>query len=161
MEHRNLSAMPHALCITTMENVVFTPEQQHQIMEAIREAELATSGEVRLHVEAKCPEGDPVKRAIEVFAHLGMHQTREQNGVLFYLAVDDRKFAVIGDKGINEKVPAGFWDSTKDLLRHHFRQGQLTDGLCRGIVEAGLQLKAFFPRQDDDVNELPDDISFA
>ncbi len=144
-----------------MENAVFTPEQQHQIMEAIREAELATSGEVRLHVEGKCPDGDPVQRAIAVFAHLGMHQTREQNGVLFYLAVDDRKFAVIGDKGINEKVPAGFWDTTKELLRNHFRQGQLVDGLCLGIIESGRQLKTFFPRQDDDVNELPDEISFA
>ena len=141
--------------------MVFSAEEQHQIMEAIRQAELATSGEVRLHVEAKCPDGDPVKRAIEVFAHLGMHQTREQNGVLFYLATDDRKFAVIGDKGINERVHAGFWDSTKELLRNHFSQGQIVEGLCRGINEAGLQLKQFFPRLNDDVNELPDDISFA
>ena len=154
-----------------MQNAVFTPEQQQQIMEAIRQAEFATSGEIRVHIEAHCRSGeprsgesveaDPIQRAIQVFGHLGMHQTQEQNGVLFYLATEDRKFAVIGDKAINERVPAGFWDSTKDLLRRHFANNQVTEGLCRGIEEAGLQLKQFFPRADDDINELPDDISFA
>lgn len=130
-------------------------------MDAIRQAEFATSGEIRVHVEDHCVGDDPVKRAVEVFGHLGMHQTKEQNSVLFYLATEDRKFAVIGDKGIDAKVPAGFWDSTKILLRTHFAQNQLTEGLCRGIEEAGQQLKTYFPRTDDDINELSDDISFV
>ncbi|KAB7729194.1 TPM domain-containing protein [Rudanella paleaurantiibacter] len=136
-------------------------EQQQQIIAAIKQAELATSGEVRVHIEGPCPTGDPVARAIEVFAHLGMHQTREQNGVLFYLAVDDRKFAVIGDKGIDARVPAGFWDETKELMRRHFAQGQYAEGLAGGIARAGEQLKHYFPRLADDSNELSDDISFS
>ncbi|GAA4468778.1 TPM domain-containing protein [Nibrella saemangeumensis] len=139
---------------------LFTAEQQQRIIAVIREAELATSGEIRVHIEKKCTEENPVKRAIEVFGNLGMHQTAEQNGVLFYLATEDRKFAIIGDKGINERVPAGFWDSTRELLRMHFAAGDYAEGLCRGIDEAGRQLKQFFPRAHDDSNELSDEISF-
>ena len=106
-------------------NNPFTPDEQKRIVEAIRQAEKATSGEIRVHVEPHCANADPVQRAIEVFAHLGMHQTKEQNGVLFYLAHTDRKFAVLGDKGIDAKVPANFWESTKDLLRSHFAAGTL------------------------------------
>jgi uncharacterized membrane protein len=100
-------------------------------------------------------------RAKEVFGLLEMHATGEQNGVLFYLAYEDRKFAVLGDKGINEKVPAHFWNSTKDLLKSYFSQSRYTEGLCAGIKEAGLQLKTHFPYRSDDVNELPDEISFG
>ncbi|RIV18776.1 TPM domain-containing protein [Fibrisoma montanum] len=138
----------------------FSAEQQQRIIEAIRQAEKATSGEIRVHVEPQCPSPDPVQRAIEVFARLGMHQTKEQNGVLFYLAHADRKFAVIGDTGINAKVPADFWESTKGILRSHFATGDYTEGLCRGIERAGQQLKQFFPYASDDTNELADDISF-
>ena len=141
-------------------NSPFTSSEQQRIVEAIRLAEKATSGEIRVHVEAHCAQPDPVQRAIEVFAQLGMHQTKDQNGVLFYLAYDDRKFAVVGDKGIDMKVPADFWESTKDLLRKHFRQGAFAEGLSRGIERAGEQLKQYFPYASDDTNELADDISF-
>jgi uncharacterized membrane protein len=136
-------------------------EQQQQIIAAIKQAELATSGEIRVHIEGPCPNGDPVARAVAVFEHLGMHKTREQNGVLFYLALDDRKFAVIGDKGIDTRVPTDFWDSTKDLLRQHFAEGRYAEGLAQGIARAGEQLQAYFPRLADDTNELSDDISFS
>ncbi|MBC8156057.1 MAG: TPM domain-containing protein [Bacteroidetes bacterium] len=139
---------------------LFTAEQQQRIIAAIRDAELATSGEIRVHIEATCPDPDPVQRAIQVFGRLGMHQTQEQNGVLFYLATHDRKFAVVGDKGIDQRVPTGFWDSTKDVLRHHFSTGDYVEGLCQGIALAGQQLKQFFPRATNDTNELSDDISF-
>ncbi len=139
----------------------FTPDEQAQIISAIRQAELATSGEVRVHIEANCPDPDPVQRAVVVFGQLGMHQTRDRNGVLFYLAVTDRKFAIVGDKGIDAVVPVGFWDATKDLMRQHFSGGRYVDGLQQGIEQAGQHLKAFFPRADDDINELPDDISFS
>lgn len=139
---------------------LFTAEQQQQVIAAIREAEQATSGEIRIHIEKNCTLDNPVDRAIEVFGNLGMHQTAEQNGVLFYLATEDRKFAVIGDKGINERVPPDFWVSTKELLRAHFAVGNYTEGLCQGVKEAGRQLKQFFPRAHDDTNELSDEISF-
>lgn len=136
-------------------------EQQQQIIDAIKNAELATSGEIRVHIEGPCPESDPVVRAVAVFEHLGMHKTREQNGVLFYVAVDDRKFAVIGDKGIDQRVPADFWNSIKDMLRQHFALGQYAEGLSNGIARAGEQLQAYFPRLSDDTNELSDDISYS
>ncbi|WP_020607161.1 TPM domain-containing protein [Spirosoma spitsbergense] len=138
----------------------FTADEQQRIVASIRQAEKATSGEIRVHVEAHCTTDDPVQRAIDVFAHLGMHQTKDQNGVLFYLAHADRKFAVVGDKGIDAKVPADFWESTKNLLRSHFAKGAYADGLSRGIEQAGQQLKQYFPYASDDTNELADDISF-
>ncbi|HEX9959239.1 MAG TPA: TPM domain-containing protein [Fibrella sp.] len=141
--------------------MILTPEQQQEVIAAIRQAERQTSGEIRVHIEANCPDGDPIKRAIEVFRHLGMHQTKEQNGVLFYLAHDDRKFAVVGDKGIDAKVPADFWECTKDLMRQHFAANEYSTGLSKGIERAGQHLKAFFPRATNDANELPDDISFG
>ena len=136
-------------------------DDQQRIIQAIKEAETQTSGEVKVHIEKKCPHEVPLERAKEVFTQLGLHQTQLRNGVLFYLDYEDRKFAVLGDQGIYEKVPVGFWDSTKDLLRQHFSQGTYAEGLCQGIREAGLQLKKYFPYQTDDLNELPDDISFG
>ena len=141
--------------------MLLSPDQQQQIIAAIRQAERETSGEIRVHIEATCPDGDPVRRAVAVFRHLGMHQTNEHNGVLFYLAHDDRKFAVVGDKGIDANVPADFWESTKTLMRQHFALNDYAAGLSQGIERAGVQLKTFFPRAHDDANELPDDISFG
>jgi uncharacterized membrane protein len=143
------------------ESLFFGEQEQQLIIEAIREAEMQTSGEIKVHIEKKCAHADVMERAKEVFGLLNLHLTEASNGVLFYLAYEDRKFAVLGDKGIYEKIPHDFWDSTKDLLRSHFSQNQFAKGLCAGIAEAGSQLKALFPRRSDDINELPDDISFG
>jgi uncharacterized membrane protein len=137
----------------------FNKEQQALILAAVKEAEKATSGEIRVHIETSCS-GDVLDRAAWVFKKLGMHKTAERNGVLFYLAVNDRRFAVIGDAGINAKVPANFWNDTKELLATNFKAGKFTEGLSEGIILAGQQLKAHFPYQKDDVNELSDEISF-
>jgi uncharacterized membrane protein len=137
----------------------FTKEQQAQILAAIKEAENETSGEIRVHIETSCTE-DILDRAAWVFAKLGLQKTKERNGVLFYLAVTDRKFAVIGDAGINSKVPEGFWDDVKDLLQKKFREGKFAEGLSEGIILAGTHLKRHFPHSKDDVNELKDEISF-
>ena len=137
----------------------FTKEQQAIILAAVKEAENETSGEIRVHIETSCAE-DVLDRAAWVFKKLGMHKTAERNGVLFYLAVKDRKFAVIGDAGINSKVPAGFWDDVKELLLKRFQGGKFTEGLSEGIIMAGEHLKKHFPHMKDDVNELPDEISF-
>jgi uncharacterized membrane protein len=137
----------------------FTKEQQSIILAAVKEAENQTSGEIRVHIETNCDE-DVLDRTAWVFKKLGMHKTAERNGVLFYLAVKDRKFAVIGDAGINSKVPAGFWDDVKELLLKRFRDGKFTEGLSEGIIMAGEHLKKHFPHKKDDVNELPDEISF-
>jgi uncharacterized membrane protein len=137
----------------------FSKEQQAQILASVKEAELETSGEVRVHIETSCKE-DVLDRAAWVFKKLGMHDTAERNGVLFYLAVSDKKFAIIGDAGINAKVPAGFWDEISALLEKNFKEGKFTEGLSEGIILAGKQLNSNFPHKLDDVNELPDEISF-
>ena len=137
----------------------FTKSQQADILAAVREAENNSSGEIRVHIETYCPE-DVLDRAAWIFRKLGMHKTAERNGVLFYLAVKDRKFAVIGDAGINSKVPEGFWDDVRELMQNKFREGKFTEGLAEGIILSGEHLKKHFPHRMDDVNELPDDISF-
>jgi uncharacterized membrane protein len=137
----------------------FTKEQQAHIREAIREAEEAASGEIRVHIETYLRE-DVLDRAAWIFKKLGMHKTADHNSVLFYLALSDKKFAVIGDWGINAKVPSDFWDKVKELMEKHFSEGKFTEGMAKGILMAGLQLKEYFPHQKNDVNELPDDISF-
>lgn len=133
-------------------------EEEKRILEAIRLAELNTSGEIRVHLESVCNK-DTLTRAQEVFHQLKMHKTALRNGVLFYVATESKQFAIVGDKGINEKVEATFWDSTKDLVLHHFKKGERALGLESGIGKAGEKLKAFFPYQQNDQNELSDEIS--
>ena len=139
----------------------FSDSQKADVVLAIKAAERNSSGEIRVHIEKVCPAENVLDRAAEVFIELGMSKTAQLNGVLFYLSIDDRKFAVLGDKGIDKVVPENFWESTKILLKTHFSQGLFTEGLVKGIHSAGEQLKHFFPYQSDDVNELPDDISFG
>ena len=138
----------------------FTEIEKKQIVEAIKEAELNTSGEIRLHVEGSC-KADVLDRAAYIFEKLDMHKTELRNGVLFYLAVADKKFAILGDAGINAKVPENFWDEIKETVISHFKLGKHADGLSLGIKMAGEKLKAGFPYQSDDVNELSDEISFG
>jgi uncharacterized membrane protein len=138
----------------------FTASEQEAIQASIATAELNTSGEIRLHVDDKCP-GDPVAKAIQVFEKLKMHETELRNGVLIYLAVKDHKLAIIGDKGIDEAVPDYFWDVIKNDLVSRFKEGKYTEGLVEGIHASGEQLKAHFPYQSDDTNELSNDISFG
>lgn len=137
----------------------FTEENKLHISNAIRVAETNTSGEIRVHIEKHC-KSDVLDRAAYIFEKLEMHKTKLRNGVLFYLAVEDKKFAILGDAGINKKVPEDFWEKIKEEAIAKFKEGRFADGLADGIVEAGNQLKAHFPYQDDDVNELSDEISF-
>jgi uncharacterized membrane protein len=139
---------------------LFTEAQQKEIVRAIKEAEQNTSGEIQVHIENHCKK-EVFERAKEVFAKLKMHETGLRNGVLFYLAVKDHKFAILGDEGIDKVVPAHFWEDIKDDMQAHFREGRFTEGLCNGISRAGEQLKSHFPFKKDDTNELSDDISFS
>jgi uncharacterized membrane protein len=138
----------------------FSEEDKKRIVSAIKAAELNTSGEIRVHLEARCKE-DVLDRAAYLFEKLQMHKTELRNGVLFYLAYADRKFAILGDGGINEKVPDDFWDEIKARAIEAFKEGDFVNGLCQGIELCGQQLKAHFPYQSDDVNELSDEISFG
>ena len=138
-----------------------TSADEEKILAAIREAEQNTSGEIRVHIESNCDK-DVLDRATEVFAELHMHQTKLRNGVLFYVALEDHQFAVLGDAGINAIVPDHFWEDITAHVIKHFKQKHYAEGLAEGILMAGEQLKAHFPYdQKGDVNELKDDISFG
>src|SRR4051812_4947005 len=118
----------------------FNEDQQKQIVAAIKKAEKNTSGEIQVHIENHC-KGDVLDRAANVFALLKMHLTKDRNGVLFYLAVNDKKFAILGDVGINSAVSNDFWDCIKSNMQEKFKQGLFTEGLSEGITDAGIQLK--------------------
>ena len=137
----------------------FTAEQQQEIIRAIRIAEMDTSGEIRLHLEESCGD-DVLDRAADIFRKLEMHKTELRNGVLIYLAVKDRQFAIIGDVGINEKVPENFWDEIKEDMVANFKQGNFVKGLINAIETSGKELKNYFPRNAGDINEMSDEISF-
>ena len=138
----------------------FTTDQKQQIISAIKDAELNTSGEIRVHIENHCKR-DVLDRAAAVFASLKMYKTKLRNSVLFYLAIKDHKFAILGDGGINAVVPGDFWDNIKEMMQDKFKEDEFTAGLSSGIKMTGEQLKAHFPYQSDDINELDDDISFG
>jgi uncharacterized membrane protein len=138
----------------------FTKEQQEAIVQAIADAEKATSGEIRVHIESFA-KMEVLDRASLIFKQLEMHKTALRNGVLLYLAVGDRKFAILGDAGINAKVPPDFWDEIKDHMKMHFAKADFKTGLTEGIAMVGEKLKTFFPVADDDTNELSNEISFG
>lgn len=140
---------------------IFTKESQAKIVGAITAAELQTSGEIRVHIEAKCATENVLDRAVDVFYTLGMDKTNLKNGVLIYLAHKSGQFAIIGDKGINECVPSNFWDEIKHQMREDFVKGEFVKGLCSAIISAGDALKKYFPYQEDDINEQPNEISFG
>lgn len=128
--------------------------------QAIHDAELGTSGEIRIHVDEFCKE-DVLDHAAFLFGELEMHKTQLRNGVLIYVAIEDRKLAILGDLGIHLKVGEDFWDSTRDIMVSHFRENNYVEGICAGVGRAGEQLKLHFPREEDDVNELPNTISIG
>lgn len=133
-------------------------EEEALVVAAIRNAEKNTSGEIRVHIDPSSDKG-ALDRAKEVFVQLKMNETAAQNGVLFYLAVKEHQFAILGDVGIDKVVPDDFWDTTKDIVLAEFRKGDFAKGLQLGIEAAGEKLKTYFPYQSDDINELSDEIS--
>ncbi|MCI4649006.1 TPM domain-containing protein [Phaeodactylibacter sp.] len=138
----------------------FQPEEEDRIIDAIQEAELNTSGEIRVHLEDNL-KGDVLQAAQKTFLKLEMHKTEARNGVLIFIAPEQRKLAILGDKGINEKVPKDFWSEERDIMLAHFKCGNYADGVCAAVQQVGAKLKDFFPYQSDDENELPDDISYS
>lgn len=135
-----------------------TKAEEQEIVDAIKVAEKNTSGEIRVHIE-ETTSIDAFERAMEVFHLLNMDQTQLKNGVLIYLAVKDKAFAICGDKGIDDAVNDDFWDCTRDVMRKHFREGNFKQGLIDGILRAGEQLQKYFPYQDGDTDELSNEIS--
>lgn len=138
---------------------ILSHEEDRRVVEAIKQAELNTSGEIKVHIENRC-KGNVEERSLYVFNRLKINETQQRNGVLIYLAVKDHKFAILGDEGINKVVGNGFWNDVKDLMLNHFKEGRFAEGLEEGIMRCGEKLKTYFPYQSDDINEIPDDISY-
>ena len=138
---------------------ILNREEDQRVVEAIRQAERNTSGEIKVHIENRC-KGNVEQRSLFIFDKLKLNETQLRNGVLIYLAIKDHKFAILGDKGINDVVEDGFWNDVKDLMLSHFKEGRFAEGLEQGIMRCGEKLKAYFPYQSDDINEIPDDISY-
>lgn len=137
-----------------------TKAEEQEIVSAIGIAEKNTSGEIRVHIEKQTSIA-PIERAVEVFHQLQMEQTQDRNGVIIYVAVKSKQFAIYGDKGINEKVPADFWDTTKDTIISYFKNGNFKQGLIDGILKAGEQLQKYFPYAEGDTDELSNEISIG
>lgn len=137
----------------------FTAEQKAMMVRAIQQAEKDTSGEIRIHFDNHSGK-NVLDRAAQVFADLKMHKTALRNGVLVYVALEDHRLAILGDAGINAKVPENFWDEIKNNMVVKFKAGQICEGVCEAVIAAGTQLKTFFPCRSDDTNELSDEISF-
>lgn len=135
-----------------------TAKEEEEIVLAIRQAERNTSGEIRVHIE-RASKISHYNRTLEVFRMLKMFNTKEQNAVLIYVAVDDHKFVIYGDKGINAVVPDDFWDVTKNKIQHQFKQGNFKQGIIDGVLQVGKELQAHFPWNETDINELPNDVS--
>ena len=135
-----------------------TAQEEQQIIAAIKSAEKNTSGEIRVHIE-NTTEKSPLERAKEVFLLLNMDETKLQNGVLFYVAVDCKQFAIYGDRGIYHQTKQDFWDAEKELVVNHFSKKQNAEGLISAIEKVGEKLQKLFPFTSDDVNELPNEIS--
>jgi len=138
---------------------ILSAEQEQALVDAITQAELHTSGEIRIHLEKSTGNASSEQRAKQWFGKLEMHKTAEKNGVLFYLAIQDRQLALWAGEGINEKVPANFWQEIIDLMISEFKVGHFSEGLIAGVEKTGKALGEFFPRQDDDVDELSNEIS--
>jgi uncharacterized membrane protein len=138
----------------------FSATQIRKIESAVKSAEENTSGEIRVHIENRC-KGEAIFCATNAFHKLGMHKTELRNGVMLYVAVRDKKFAVIGDEGIHKHVPSGFWDLVRDKMGEHFRQEKFTEGICEGIAMTGLELKKYFPLSASDKNELSNQVTFG
>ncbi|MFK7048577.1 MULTISPECIES: TPM domain-containing protein [Flavobacterium] len=143
--------------MSTVEDFLSKTDEE-AVVEAIRTAESLTSGEIRVHIE-KNTSLVALERAKEVFHFLKMNQTQLRNGVLVYIAVESKIFAIYGDKGINDVVPVNFWESTRDVILEQFKQRNFKQGLIEGILKAGEQLQKHFPWTETDKNELPDAIS--
>lgn len=132
-------------------------EEEAEVVKAIKVAEKQTSGEIRVHLENS--EAEVALRAKEVFHLLKMDTTEAHNGVIIYVAVNQKQFYVYGDQGIHTKVGDSFWQSTRDIILDSFKKGDFTKGLSEGVLEIGKVLKEHFPWTKDDTNELSDEIS--
>ena len=137
---------------------LLSKEDSDKIVKAVQQSEKECSGEIRVHIQNKCT-GDIIKAAEKKFNELGIYETKDKNGILIFVAVKDKKFAIIGDKGIHNAVSKDFWENTANAMTEKFKEGDIAGGIVEGILAVGQQLKKYFPYTSDDVNELSDEVS--
>lgn len=137
----------------------FSEAEEVRIVDAIRAAEVMTSGEIRVHI-SKRSDTDALEATKDIFAEMRMYNTQQRNAVLVHISLTSKTFAIYGDEGINRKVAYDFWESTRNVMQKHFSEGHLVDGICEGVRMVGDQLKAHFPWDEKDLNELSDDITY-
>jgi uncharacterized membrane protein len=138
---------------------VLHPSDQEKIVDAIRAAERVTAGEIKVHVESRCPGNDAYKRAADLFARLGLTKTRDRNAVLIYVATRDRKFSILGDSGIHEEVGSAFWADAVQRMKVAFARGAFGEGIAGAVQSVGQRMAKKFPRKVDDVNEIDNEIT--
>lgn len=138
--------------------MILSPADKKTIKKALDKAEQSTSAEIRVHVDRHC-KLDPMNRAVQIFQWLKMHKTKLRNGVLIYIAVEDKKMAIIGDIGINQHLTSSFWESTKTTMISHFQQDSLTKGILVGIEKVAEAVQPFFAASSVYVNELPNEVT--
>jgi len=143
--------------VDSIENFLTTEEEQ-DIVSAILKAERNTSGEIRVHIEKSTKESID-KRAKYIFHALKMDNTKLENGVLIYIAIENKKFGIYGDKGIDRKVDSNFWNKTRDVMQKHFETGAFKTGIVEGIKSASEALEKFFPWETNDKDELSNEVS--
>lgn len=139
----------------------FNADEERRIISAIKTAESQSTGEIRVHVERSCKKKDVLDRAVEIFYQLNMDKTSEGTGILIYVSIKDRKLAIIGDKGINQKVSEDFWHWVKESMSAHLKEGKIATGIIKGIEMTGAELLKFFPASENNRNELNDSISIG
>ena len=135
--------------------------EKKRLVQIIKDVESKTSGEVRVYLEGTCPTDNPMERCVELFQHLDMHKTILNNAVLIYIATNDRKYAIFGDKGIYAKAGADYWQLKANVLVQHLRKAEYALGIEKCILEIGASLAQFYPPVIGNKNELPDDILFG
>ncbi|MES2478378.1 MAG: TPM domain-containing protein [Bacteroidota bacterium] len=142
---------------------LLSKEIQDAVIAAIASSEKRSSGEIRIYVESHCSLVNPIDRCEQIFVQMKMHETKERNGVLLYLALQDRQFAIVGDQGINQKVGGNqYWEYIATQLKEHFKAGNIKEGICYCITEIGQSLTKYFPDNGaENINELPDEIVFG
>lgn len=140
----------------------FTAAEREHIVEAVRESERRTSGEIRVFIEKKCVYMDAVDQAAEIFFKLQMQKTDDRNAVLLYVAIKDRQLAVYGDEGIHKKVGNEYWNREVQQMIQSFNKENYAEGIRQCVIDIGEALHQHFPYDNDtDKNELPDDIVFG
>lgn len=141
---------------------VFTQEELSGIKKATQDAELLTSGEIKVGIISDCRRGlSPREQALKEFYRLGLDKTRDKTGILILIILQQKKVEILADKGINDKVPEGYWNEAVATIAGGFKEGKAYEGLSRAVITIGELLAKTFPRKPDDRDEISDEVSLG